>query len=225
MVVLLVSSDCEIAVTGNKVAKQASGGPIEFNQSTILGCGMSQLPHPEFKALLILASGLTSDLEVRLKEYDLSLSGFLALDAIERAEVANAYPMTRASLARLIGTTPASMSVLVGRLIRKKMVSEVRVDARTTGLAIKPPGQSNLAGGKAAWVDTFKGLSEVLSPSSRVGLLKAVDKLNLTREHERKEEHRAAYMRTLSKQSTKNAVAKHHQQSRVAESRRKAELE
>lgn len=225
MVVLLVASDCGIAVTGNKVAKQVSGGPIEFNQSTILGCGMSQLPHPEFKALLILANGLTSDLEVRLKEYDLSLSGFLALEAIERAQGANAYPMTRASLARLIGTTPASMSVLVGRLIRKRMVSETSIDARAKRLAITSFGHSKLAGGKVAWEDTFKNLSEALSPNSRSQLLKAIAKLNLTREHERKEEHRAAYMRTLSKQSTKNAVAKNHQQSRVSESRRKAELE
>lgn len=186
---------------------------------------MSQLPHFEFKALMILINGLSSDLEARLKTYKLSTSAFLVLDAIEHTEVDSAYPMTRASLARLIGTTPASMSVLVGRLIRMRLVSEASIDARTKGLSITMYGRSKLAGGKVAWEDTFGKLSEALSLTSRSQLLKAVDKLNLARVHERQEERRVAYMRTLSKQSTKDGVAKYDQQSRVAESREKAEFE
>ena len=225
MVVLLVSSDCGIAVAGNKVAKQVSGGPVEFNQSTILGCGMSQLPHAEFKALMILINGLSSDLEARLRTYKLSTSAFLALDAIARTDVGRAYPMTRASLARMINTTPGSMSVLVSRMKRDGLVTERSLNERSKALATTKLGRSMLAGGSVAWEDTFDGLSKALSPTAKKQLLQTVAKLNLIRKHEQDEECRVAYMRTLSKKETKIAVGKHQEESRAAASRARARFD
>lgn len=209
----------------SKIAKLKRGGPVEFNYSTNLRCGMSQLPHAEFKALMILINGLSSDLEARLKTYKLSTSAFLALDAIARTEVGNAYPMTRASLAKMINTTPGSMSVLVSRMMRDGLISETSLNHRAKGLATTKLGRQMLAAGSVAWEDTFDGLSEALSPTAKKQLLQTVAKLNLIRKHEQDEERRVAYMRTLSKKETIEAVAKHQKESRAAASRARDEFD
>lgn len=186
---------------------------------------MSQLPHAEFKALMILINGLSSDLEARLRTYKLSTSAFLALDAIARTDVGRAYPMTRASLARMINTTPGSMSVLVSRMKRDGLVTERSLNERSKALATTKLGRSMLAGGSVAWEDTFDGLSKALSPTAKKQLLQTVAKLNLIRKHEQDEECRVAYMRTLSKKETKIAVGKHQEESRAAASRARARFD
>jgi|GEM_PF-4322398 len=186
---------------------------------------MSQLPHSEFQALMILINGLSSDLEARLKTYKLSTSAFFVIDAIARTEAGRAYPMTRASLARMINTTPGSMSVLVSRLMRDELVTETSLDDRTKGLATTNAGRSMLKGGQDAWEETFGALSGALSHTARKQLLQTVAKLNLLRKHEYDEERRVAYMRTLSKGDTRKAVATHQKESRVAAIRALAQFE
>lgn len=174
---------------------------------------------------MILINGLSSDLEARLKTYKLSTSAFLVLDAIARAEAGHAYPMTRASLARMINTTPGSMSVLVSRLRREDLVTETSLDDRTKGLSTTKLGRSMLAGGAVAWQDTFGALSDAISPTARKQLLQTVAKLNLLRKHEHDEERRVAYMRTLSKGETRKAVAMHQNESRVAAARARSRFD
>lgn len=209
----------------SKIANLKRGRPIEFDYSDNLKCAMSQLPHSEFQALMILINGLSSDLEARLKTYKLSTSAFFVLDAIARTEASHAYPMTRASLARMINTTPGSMSVLVSRLMRDELVTETSLDDRTKGLATTKAGLSMLKGGQDAWAETFGALSGALSHTARKQLLQTVAKLNLLRKHEYDEERRVAYMRTLSKGDTMKAVATHQKESRVAAIRALAQFE
>lgn len=186
---------------------------------------MSQLPHAEFKALMILINGLSSDLEARLNTYKLSTSAFLALDAIARTEVGNAYPMTRASLARMINTTPGSMSVLVSRMRRDGLITETSLNDRAKGLATTKLGRQMLAGGSVAWEDTFGELSDALSATAKKQLIQTVAKLSLVRKHDQDEERRVAYMRTLSNEKTKSEVAKHQEESRVAAARARARFD
>lgn len=186
---------------------------------------MSQLPHAEFKALMILINGLSSDLEARLKFYKLSTSAFLALDAIARTELGNAYPMTRASLARMVNTTPGSMSVLVSRMRRDGLITETSLNDRAKALAATKLGRQMLAGGSVAWEDTFGELSDALSATAKKQLLQTVAKLNLIRKHDHDEVRRVAYMRTLSNKETKSAVAKHQEESRAAASRVRARFD
>lgn len=186
---------------------------------------MSQLPHSEFIALIVLINGLTSDLDARLKTYKLSASAFLALDAIACAESSRSYPMTRASLARMLNTTPGSVSVLIGRLLREGLVSESRLNERSKALATTRYGRSMLAGGSVAWEDTFSELSEALSATSRKQLLQTIAKLNLARRQKGEEADRIAYMRTLSKKETRETVTKHQEQSRRAAARTLADLD
>lgn len=177
---------------------------------------MSELPYPEFQALLIMQNRLLRDLEPRMRRYGLSSTGFLALLAIGQNTGSGQYPHTRAELTRRIGVTPGSMSVLMARMIKMGWVSEVRIDDRSTGLAITPKGRSVLHGGMVAWDDAFAALDDALSATMKTNLIRVITKVNLTNEIREREAQQERYLRTIKKHKTVSLVKDQLRERRAA---------
>lgn len=167
---------------------------------------MSDLPYPEFQALLVMQNRLLRDLEPRMRRYGLSSTGFLALLAISQKTGTGHFPLTRAELTRRIGVTPGSMSVLMARMIKMGWVSETRLDDRSAGLAITAKGRSVLHGGMVAWDDAFAALDDALSATMKSNLIRVITKVNLTNEIREREAQQDRYLGTLRKHKTVRQV-------------------
>lgn len=141
----------------------------------------------EFEALLVMTNRLLRDLEPRLRKVGLSSTGYLAMQAINRKQRPMSRPPIRSDLARSIGTTPASMSVLIGRLVRNGLVVERARNDQSFELSLTPKGKVVLTEAAVIWKRTFQVASSTLGEAMKDRLLKAVAKMNLVNENNEKE--------------------------------------
>lgn len=166
------------------------------------------LPHPEFVTLLSCYNRLHRELESRLKEYKLTPAAFHALHEIAANSGGGRYPHTRAALARALGVTAGSVSVLVRRLVDAKLVLEHRLDARSVGLHISAKGTAALHGAAVAWEDTIDPWSQVLSATTRRHLLHGVGLYNDEAIDQYWQRQRERVLKTLRKHASRTAFKK-----------------
>lgn len=185
------------------IAALKNGVLFEFKRYPIRGCCMPSIPFAEFKALLVMQNRLLADLETRMKKYELSSTGFMALHAIGLKCGPRQIPITRADLAREIGVSPSSITVLMARMIEKGWVEQRDRDDRSSGLLLTAKGRSKLHGGMVAWGDAFGQIDSMLSATMKAGFLKAVTKINMAHVHRHGEVRRARLLRTYTKEETK----------------------
>lgn len=141
----------------------------------------------EFEALLVMTNRLLRDLEPRLRKIGLSSTGYLAMQTISRKQRPMSRPPIRSDLARSIGTTPASMSVLIGRLVRNGLLVEKARNDQSFELSLTPKGRLVLAEASGIWKKAFQVTSSALGDVMKDRLLKAVAKINLVNENDEKE--------------------------------------
>lgn len=168
----------------------------------------------EFEALLIMINRLLRDLEPRLRKVGLSSTGYLALQAINRKQRPLSRPPIRSDLARSIGTTPASMSVLIARLVRNGMVAERARNDQSFELSLTLKGKAVLKEASMIWKKAFQVTSSVLGDAMKDRLLKAVAKINLVNENDEKEAAAKRIAKTF--RGKYHAVKRHKETAKAA---------
>lgn len=144
---------------------------------------MSEDGGMEFEALFVMMNRLSRDIEPRLRKLGISSTGYLALQMISRRKGSFSRPPIRSELARSIGTTPASMSVLVARLVRTGLVNQFPRNDQSCELSLTPKGKLKLEKAAKIWRDSFAVVSAELGVTMKERLLKGVAKLNLINEN------------------------------------------
>ena len=163
---------------------------------------MDDLLYAEFEALLIMQNRLIGNLDSELRNYNLSVSSFLALHFISNGRTRSGSTITRARIAEHLGINTASVTPLIRRLIDLGLVQEKPHDARSKELLITSKGKFKLQKSNAAWKDTFKLLDAALSPNMKSQLMRAITKINVVAQHQRDEERRLMLMRTATVRDT-----------------------
>ncbi|MEA5666602.1 hypothetical protein VA603_03510 [Stenotrophomonas sp. MH1] len=168
----------------------------------------------EFEALLIMTNRLLRGLEPRLRKVGLSSTGYLALQAINRKQRPLSRPPIRSDLARSIGTTPASMSVLIARLVRNGMVAERARNDQSFELSLTLKGKAVLKEASMIWKKAFQVTSSVLGDAMKDRLLKAVAKINLVNENDEREAAAKRIAKTF--RGEYHAVKRHKETAKAA---------
>ncbi len=166
------------------------------------------LPHPEFFALLSFYNRLHRELESRLKKYGLTPAAFHALQEIAARTGPRQQPPTRAKIARAIGVTPGSMSVLIRRLINAKRVLASPIDDRSFGLVLTPKGVAALHGASVAWEDTIAPWNQILSATTKRHFLHGIALYNDEALEQQGQRRHEFLMRMFSKHKHKARMKK-----------------
>lgn len=137
----------------------------------------------EFEQLLLMNNRIMSDLESGLRKVELSSSAFLALQFIGRNQRPNTRQATRADVARHLGTTPASVSVLVKRMLERQWITERARNDQSLDLSLTEDGRLQLRLGTNAWCSTFRDIDKMLTSEMKTGFLKSIGKINMVYKH------------------------------------------
>ena len=122
-------------------------------------------------------------LDSKLRKKGLSLGSFMVLQLIAQREKSNTRRPTRADIARKLGSSPASVSVMVKRMIERGWIYESWKNEQSQHLELDESGRIALKEGRRIWNAEHRELVKNLTDDMKTGIASAANKITVVHEN------------------------------------------
>lgn len=168
-----------------------------------------------FQLLHAMNIRVLGPLDSKLRKKGLSLGSFMVLQLIAQRQKSNKRRPTRADIARELGSSPASVSVMVKRMIEREWIYESWKNEQSQHLELDESGRIALKEGLRIWNAEHRELVKNLTDDMKTGIASAANKITVV--HENRE--RAKQL----KKTTDNFRAQDHMTKKWKAKAKKAE--
>jgi len=136
-----------------------------------------------FQLLHAMNIRVLGSLDSKLRKKGLSLGSFMVLQLIAQREKSNTRRPTRADIARKLGSSPASVSVMVKRMIERGWIYESWKNEQSQHLELDESGRIALKEGRRIWNAEHRELVKNLTDDMKTGIASAANKITVVHEN------------------------------------------
>lgn len=141
-----------------------------------------------FGLLHTMNNRLMGSLERKLRRKGLSAGALMTLQLIADRQRDKKRPPTRADVARHLGSTPASVSVMVKRMMDRKWIDAAHKNEQSQYLVMTEEGHDALKQGTRICNAEHRELDKMISVDIKAGLARAASMINMKFERREGEE-------------------------------------